>query len=184
MVGAMAGGTDLAAVPPPSSPGSYIGGYSGGNNRGGSTGVYIGGYPAAGRADGAGYYIGGYPGVTPQAIPEKNYPGYKGSTSWKYPECPEPSYPGTQKDHTALITVWLPYEAELWVQEKRFFHSVSIVKLRTSTLAPGKKHAYVFRARWSEGGQVFEETRTVLVQAGEKVKVNFRTDQKRDPPSP
>jgi uncharacterized protein (TIGR03000 family) len=167
-------GTEVAGAPPPASPGAYIGGYSGGNNRGGSTGVYIGGNPAGGgRADGSGYYIGGYPGVNPQAIGEKNYPGYKGSTSRVYPEYPEPSYPPPQ-DPTALITVWLPYEADLWVQDKRVFHSVSIVKFRTPALVPGKEHRYTFRARWNEGGQVFVETRTVSVQAGEKVKVNFR----------
>jgi uncharacterized protein (TIGR03000 family) len=167
-----------AAQSPRGGPGYYIGGYSGGNNRGGYSGVYIGGYPSFyGRGDAGGYYIGGYPGVDPTAMPGPSYPtyapGYKGYSS-RFSLAPESSLRETATPaDAALIDVRVPPSAELWFEGRKTGQSGPDRRFVSPKLAPGKTYVYSVRARWNEGGKPVEESRDIKVQAGEHVRIRL-----------
>jgi uncharacterized protein (TIGR03000 family) len=176
-------GTLPAVAQRPNIPGYYIGGYSGGNNRGGYAGYYIGGYPTmSGRGDAGGYYIGGYPAVDALAIPGPGYPrygpGFKGYATRFYPGYPDP-YP-TSKDVStvALVDVYLPRDAELWFDGKRTSQIGDYRTFVTPALTAGKAYSYQVRARWLEDGRAREHSQEIVVRPGERMTVRFGKDSR------
>jgi uncharacterized protein (TIGR03000 family) len=162
----------------PNIPGYYIGGYSGGNNRGGYAGYYIGGYPTmSGRGDAGGYYIGGYPAVDPLAIPGPGYPrfgpSFRGYTTRLYPGYPEPYHVRPPTNDVATVDVFLPTDAELWFDGTRMTQAGNYRAFVTPALKTGSTYSYKVRARWTERGQVKDETREVTVRPGGRVTIDF-----------
>ena len=164
-----------AAQPPGGGAGTYIGGYSGGNNRGGSPGVYIGGGNPGGngRADGSGFYIGGYPSSFSGYNYPSNPPGYKGYTTRLYPNYPDLYHPEPPRDNTVILDVHLPPSAELWFDDTRTNLKGPYREFETPPLAPGKTYAYTLKARWVERGRPVEARRDVTIRPGQRVEVNF-----------
>ncbi len=161
----------------PNIPGYYIGGYSGGNNRGGYAGYYIGGHPNMnGRGDAGGYYIGGYPAVNADAIPSSGYPSssrYQGySTRW-FPGYPERYHAVPPTPGVAFIDVQLPADAELWFDDKKMAQTGSYRMFTTPELQPGKIFGYKVRARWFVRGHPVDDTREILMRPGERRTVRF-----------
>jgi uncharacterized protein (TIGR03000 family) len=167
--------------------GTYIGGYSGGNSRGGNPGVYIGGAPG-GRPDGSGYYIGGYPSSFSGYNYPSNPPGYLPPSGYKGYTTPlEPTYPETPKGSTeaarqearalapraALVHVQLPPAAELWFDGHKSNQTGPQREFTTPLLTAGQKYSYTVRARWVSDGRPVEETRKVTFTPGQRVDLTF-----------
>ncbi len=141
----------------PNIPGYYIGGYSGGNNRGGYAGYYNGGYPTMnGRGDAGGYYIGGYPAVDSLAIPGPGYPrfgsNYKGYTTRSFPGYPAPYHERPPTVEVATVNVYLPPDAELWFDGKKMTQTGAYRAFVTPLLIAGKAYSYMVRATWVQAG--------------------------------
>jgi uncharacterized protein (TIGR03000 family) len=79
----------------------------------------------------------------------------------------------SEADNKAHIWLRVPADAEVWVEgvktkqtgETRYFFS--------PPLTPGKKFAYQMRIRWMKDGKPAEETKRILVQAGETIRRDF-----------
>jgi uncharacterized protein (TIGR03000 family) len=81
--------------------------------------------------------------------------------------------PATVDDGRALVQVVVPADAKVWFNgaltttggEQRVFASPALV--------PGRDYHYEIRARWTDGGRVADQTRTVVVRANARVAVDF-----------
>jgi uncharacterized protein (TIGR03000 family) len=169
----------LAQGPGRSTGGIYIGGYSGGNSRGGNVGTYIGGYPGGlDRGNGDGSYIGGYPssfsGYNYPSNPPGSYPslGYRGYTTPVYPY-PDRYYKEPSREAAAVLDVRVPANAELWFDGYKSKQTGPQREFQTPRLAAGKKYTYTVRARWVADGKPVEETRQISFTPGQQVKVSF-----------
>jgi uncharacterized protein (TIGR03000 family) len=74
---------------------------------------------------------------------------------------------------TARVTVRLPAQARLWVNDVPCPLTSDTRSFVTPTLQPGQKYAYTLRAQVEREGQRLTETRQVPVAAGRQVNVRF-----------
>jgi uncharacterized protein (TIGR03000 family) len=134
---------------------SYLyGGYSPSFSYGVVTTPYVPGYVAPG------------PGVTAEA----DYPPSSGGASGGIPADAETAPAAA----TARVTVVVPdANAQVWFNGVLTRPTGTRREFVSPPLAPGRDYTYEVRARWSEGGRRFDQTKTVLVRAGEHVLVNF-----------
>lgn len=73
----------------------------------------------------------------------------------------------------AEITVRLPAEARLFVDNKPCPLSSSVRTFTTPRLEPGRSFYYTLKAEVEQDGQTVVDSRRVVVQAGKKVEVSF-----------
>jgi uncharacterized protein (TIGR03000 family) len=74
----------------------------------------------------------------------------------------------------ARLELRLPATAEIWVEGDRTSQTGSVRNFMSPQLEPGKSYTYSIRAHWtSVAGQDVEVTRTVKVQAGRRIVVDF-----------
>lgn len=166
--------------------------------RGGCHGGYYSGcYGAAGghRAYAGGYYSNGYASsyyVYPGAAyysPNTYYPPYSNGTTSRTSAYydPNPGYNGNKvinKDRQAQVEVILPdANADLIIQDQK----TNTVGLRRSFISPeleqGKKFTYTMKLLRNNAGRMEDDTRTIEVQAGSIVTVDF-TKPKTDGVNP
>lgn len=85
----------------------------------------------------------------------------------------------------ASVEVYLPNaNAELWFNGVKTQQGGEKRNFVTPELTPGKVFSYEVRARWTENGQQFDQTRTIQVQAGAQVVYAFFADEKEKLPTP
>ncbi len=180
--------------------GGYYGGY---RPYGGYYGGYrnYGYYPGFGlsialgglglyRGLGYGGYYGGYPGSYAYGYPSSSY-GYAGDSYYSYPPAsgylepyaapaPPANYqslyqpPAATTSSTATITVRLPADATLWVDDYQSQQTGAVRQLVTpGALEPGKMYHYTLKAQWTENGQPVVRERVVNFQAGNSVIVDM-----------
>lgn len=92
--------------------------------------------------------------------------------------------PAQTPAHPLAVHLWvhLPTpNAELWVQDAKTRQSGLDRHYTSPPLEPGQPFHYHLRAAWTENGQRRESTRTVTVQAGQHVTVNFAADTAKKP---
>ena len=154
--------------------GSRGGGYYGGGYYGGYGG-YRGGYYRGYGGYGYGYpgYYGGY-GYGGYYYPRQSYyydytPDYSGY----YDSMPESVAPPAPASNSAVITVSVPANAELWVQGAKMSETGTSRRLVSPPLEPGVDYEYTIRARWTEGGRVIDRTRKIDIHAGDQSSVDF-----------
>jgi uncharacterized protein (TIGR03000 family) len=182
----------VGAAPPPPSPGTYIGGHSGGYHRG-DAGVYIGGYSNGYYRGDTGVYVGGYSGGFPAGYTGDRRTGsdygFKGSSTEFFPGPPEPNrrdpggyLPPRERPRpagdTVYLTVQVPAAAEIWFQGTKTTQKGPVRLFESPPLKPGKTYTYTIRARWTDNGRPIEQTREVAVHAGEWTKVDFSAPKK------
>jgi uncharacterized protein (TIGR03000 family) len=91
-----------------------------------------------------------------------------------YPAVPVSPNVMTGTDTTALITVVLPRaDAEVWFEGVRTTRTGTEREYVSPPLSVGSKYTYQIRARWGQGPQARDVTRSVQVRAGDRVTVNF-----------
>jgi uncharacterized protein (TIGR03000 family) len=93
--------------------------------------------------------------------------------------------PAAQADNTAHLTVNVPADAQIWVEDAKTNTSGAVREFQSPQLEPGKRYSYEIRARWMENGKEVTQTREVPVTAGARVKVTFplSSDAAKAPPA-
>jgi len=74
---------------------------------------------------------------------------------------------------TALVTVYVPADAEVFLDGAPTTETGAERRFVTPPLTVGAKYSYSIRARWQQDGQTVEQTRKVPVTGGANVSVDF-----------
>jgi uncharacterized protein (TIGR03000 family) len=83
-----------------------------------------------------------------------------------------------EKSRPVVVTIRVPApDAEVWFDGQRTQVEGTERVFESPALQPGK-YAYQIRAKWRQDGRDMEETRTVQVQPGERVTVDFTRPNK------
>jgi uncharacterized protein (TIGR03000 family) len=64
-------------------------------------------------------------------------------------------------------------DAQVWFQGVPVQRSGTDREYESPPLQPDRTYHYDIRARWTENGQTYDQTRTVPVHAGDRVTVSF-----------
>jgi uncharacterized protein (TIGR03000 family) len=85
----------------------------------------------------------------------------------------EYAYGATANDAVELI-LKVPSTAELWFNGTKTAPQAKAVRhFVTPALEPGQDYSYDIRVRWTDSGRPVEQTRKVLVRAGDRVTLNL-----------
>ena len=79
----------------------------------------------------------------------------------------------TPVDTTAHVTVRVPADAVIWLDDTRMTSTGSTREYQSPPLTPGSRYTYDIRARWNENGQTVSQTQKVEVTAGGRIDVTF-----------
>jgi uncharacterized protein (TIGR03000 family) len=82
------------------------------------------------------------------------------------------SYP-PQDESAVRITVRVSPSAEIWFDGTKTTQQGSLRQFTSPPIASDRECTYEIRARWTEGGQEVDRTRTVSFHAGDRLTVNF-----------
>ena len=85
--------------------------------------------------------------------------------------------------NTAQLTVRLPANAQLWVEDFQPKQTGPVRVLTTPQLQPGQPYHYTLKAQWDENGHPVTQQRTVDFQAGGNVTVDFTQPAPQNPPT-
>jgi len=168
--------------------GCFGGGYAmGGCYGGGWGGCYGGGYTMGGCYGGMGY--GGYMAAAPVMSPTYAMavtPSYAITPSLsgavvangigQNPNTTQSMYynPSTAANqNTALITVHMPANARLFIDDKATQSQSSTRRFRTPALQPGEDYHYTLRAEMDRDGQPVTTSKTITVRAGNPTEVTL-----------
>jgi uncharacterized protein (TIGR03000 family) len=86
-----------------------------------------------------------------------------------------PDTPPAPGASPAQVTVVLPADAKLYVDNVLCTLTSSKRSFTTPKLAAGKKYFYTLRVETTQGGQSLVKSEKVTLQAGQHVQVNFNT---------
>jgi uncharacterized protein (TIGR03000 family) len=156
----------------------------------------FGSYPwyGLGYAPWYGYGYGGYYGSGGYGYPGYDY-SYASPDSYSYnppatdyqsfypPDTSAAPAAGTSAGTSstdARVRVRLPDpNAAVWVEGTPTRQRGTVREFESPPLEPERAYHYDIRARWTENGQTFDQTRTVTIHAGDRVTVDFmpRTDE-------
>ncbi len=78
---------------------------------------------------------------------------------------------------TAVVTVWVPADADLRFEGVRTDLRGPFRRFSTPPLIPGREYSYDIQATWTENGQQVTKVRHVPVRAGDRLYVDFRVPQ-------
>jgi uncharacterized protein (TIGR03000 family) len=96
------------------------------------------------------------------------------------PQTDEYAYGATASDAVEMI-LKVPSTAELWFNDTKTAPQAKAVRhFVTPALEPGHDYSYDIRVRWTEEGRPVEQTRRVLVRAGDRVTLNLMDLPKQD----
>lgn len=85
-----------------------------------------------------------------------------------------PETPTSPTENVAHLQIAAPgSDAEVWLNGVRTKQTGSVQRYQTPPMTPGEKYSYEVKARWTENGQSVERTRTIVVRANEKLKVDL-----------
>jgi uncharacterized protein (TIGR03000 family) len=108
-------------------------------------------------------YSGSYGGVIPDSVggipPAGNYQSL-------YP-------PATQADTIAHVTVRVPADARVWIQNTPTTSTGPVREFVSPPLTPGGQYTYDVRATWNENGHEVTQSQQVGIAAGASVEVVF-----------
>jgi uncharacterized protein (TIGR03000 family) len=77
--------------------------------------------------------------------------------------------------NVARVTVKLPTEARLFIDNSRCPLTSGTRTFNTPTLEPGRQYFYTLRMEVDRDGQTVTENRRVILAAGQRVEVDFNT---------
>jgi uncharacterized protein (TIGR03000 family) len=186
----------MAASPAAAQRGGHGGGGHGGGGHGGGGGWHGGGGHGGGggwnsgwRHSGWGWGGIGWGGYYPGYYSAYSYPTYAydyPTYTYDYPSYASAApagmvaqssfYPPSQSpedENKAHIHVRVPANATVWFDGDRTAQTGTERDFLSPPLTPGKNYTYEIKARWMQGDQPVEQTRTIRVQAGETTPVDF-----------
>jgi uncharacterized protein (TIGR03000 family) len=76
-------------------------------------------------------------------------------------------------DGKARLTLWVPADAEVWIQGQKMDVSGSERHFTSPVLGQGQGYTYEIRTAWTENGKPVEFTRKVAVKSGDEKSVAF-----------
>jgi uncharacterized protein (TIGR03000 family) len=83
------------------------------------------------------------------------------------------AYGETANDAVEMI-LKVPAKADVWFNGAKTDAQAKAVRhFVTAALEPGQDYYYDVRVRWTESGRALEQTRRVLVRAGDRLTLNF-----------
>jgi uncharacterized protein (TIGR03000 family) len=82
---------------------------------------------------------------------------------------------------TALVSVWVPANAQLSFDGVPTDERGPYRRFTTPTLTPGREYAYAVTASWIENGRQVTQTRQVPIRAGDRLVVDFRQPEAPQP---
>jgi uncharacterized protein (TIGR03000 family) len=85
----------------------------------------------------------------------------------------EPKRPLAPAAMPATIVLAVPAEATVYFDGNRMTSTSTLREYKTPALEPGKDYFYEARIVVDQGGKQMEETKRIVVRAGEKVEVSF-----------
>jgi uncharacterized protein (TIGR03000 family) len=122
------------------------------------------------------YYT--YPYASDSVMPDTYgyYPAYSAADAAGY--APAGVAGGwDQSDQRVMARIVLPTpDAQLWVEGQEMTSTGTVRSFVSPSLEPGK-YTYTFRVRWTEGGRMMEQTRKVGVHPGDRITVDFSTEE-------
>ena len=97
---------------------------------------------------------------------------------------PAPVPPPTADDGLAMVQVIVPADATVWFNGQLTTTGGEQRVYASPALTPGLDYHYVIHARWTDGGRVVNQTRTIVVRAGAHVGVDFTRPEPLPTPAP
>lgn len=104
------------------------------------------------------------------------YPAQYAQSGYSNTQGYQSYYPaaGTPAGNTARVEVRVPSpDAQVWFDGTPTQQRGTVRTYESPELNPGRTYTYQIRARWTEGGETRDQTRTVQVQLGQQVSVDF-----------
>jgi uncharacterized protein (TIGR03000 family) len=89
------------------------------------------------------------------------------------PQAPAPKTSGTSSEESGTLTVWVPYDAKVTVNGLETRSTGSRRQFVSYGLKSGLTYKYEVKAQIVRNGQVLEDTRTVMLTAGDINAVAF-----------
>jgi uncharacterized protein (TIGR03000 family) len=147
-----------------------------------SAGYYGGGRYREYYNFGRGYGIANYPDSYPGRglPPDYRGPRHPGIFPHSQGIAQPVASPLVQGGTVAHITVQVPADAEVWIEDQKTQQSGGSRWFVSPPLARGQVFEYRIRARWKEDGKAVEQTQRLSVQAGEQLTVSFPTGGKKE----
>ena len=71
--------------------------------------------------------------------------------------------------NVASLTVEVPAAAEIWLEGVKTKQAGTMRTFVSPELTPGKEYTYEIRGRWLENGKEIQQTRNVVVHAGDQL---------------
>jgi len=130
-------------------------------------------------------FVVGLQNLTQDVTPILVFPSKDKAQQWlmvrlKSPEAPKPietvrpePSPAPDGQGKAHLEITVPDDAEVWFDGYKSTQSGTVRKFSTPPLQAGEPYGYDVRVRWTMNGALVEETRTVVVRAGERTRVDF-----------
>jgi uncharacterized protein (TIGR03000 family) len=79
----------------------------------------------------------------------------------------------TVPDDAALINLWVPANAEVWLSGEKTASTGSERSFVTPSLEAGRRFAYDIRVRWIEKGKPVEKVKKVSVHPGDRLTLSI-----------
>jgi len=164
--------------------GSHYGGYSHGNTHGYSHGYshqgYHNFYPGFSGSFGPNYYGRYSSPYWGRSYGYYNYGGY--SPSYYYAAPDSESFAAPANDMTVHVLVRVPMpDAEIWFAGDKTQQTGVTREFQSPPIESGRTFTYEIRARWKENGREVNQTRSVKVQAGQWLTVDFNNPAPQQP---
>lgn len=148
-----------------------------GTDIGAFSGPYRGGYapyyPYYNPYYSGGFYLGdgyvpSYPATPPITDQRSYYPPQQ-------PAAPAPTAPAPVTSATATIDLYVPANAEVWLNGQRTNQTGTVRRFVTPPLNPNAHSSYDLRVRYTgQDGKEVDETRHVAVEPGRQVVLNLQ----------
>jgi len=121
-------------------------------------------------------------GAAPSTLSATTGAAYASGTSGSSAIAPT-AYSEAPANGAALLDVKVPFaDAEVWVEGVLMNRLGKTRQYQSPPLKAGDRYAYTIRARWKdEDSRVVDQTRTIAIRAGERVKVDFTQAQSATP---
>jgi len=97
---------------------------------------------------------------------------------------PTPAEPERAPQFVTLTVIVPTADAQVWFENTPTAQQGTERVFRSPALEPGKSFTYTIKARWMDNGKSVERERQVMVQAGQKITLNFRDSPGELVPAP
>jgi uncharacterized protein (TIGR03000 family) len=88
----------------------------------------------------------------------------------------EAYYAPDQAEQAAHILLRVPDNAEVWFDGQKTEQTGQMRAFLSPPIDPGQSYLYQLRVRWMEEGRAMERSRRILLQAGDRIQLDFAGD--------